>query len=348
MLTPSANLVDVDRLSDYLAAHASELGSIGDVRRITSGSSNEIFEVDTAEAGQVILRRPPRVRLSPTAHDVAREHRVLTALEGTSVPHPVPLHLCIDEGVIGAPFFLMTRVDGFHLRAPYPEFVECDQSALAALAESFVDALADLAQVDWIAVGLDGFGRPNGYLERQVDRWLGQLERYRSRDIAEIDAVADWLRANMPAMGTPGIIHGDYQFLNVLFAPDSPARVAAVLDWEQSTIGDPLVDLGWTLGLWTEPGEDSPLNAFYGSATQEPSMPRRRALAERYATRSGRSVDDLRYYEALGLFKLACITEGSYHRYATGASDSPLHADFEWIVPRLVSTAAAITRGERD
>ena len=342
-------LVDGGRLRDHLAEQAPGLGAVGAIRRITSGSSNEVFEVETAAAGVVILRRPPRVKLSPSAHDVVREHRVLTALEGSRVPHPSPLHLCTDETVIGAPFYLMTRVDGFHLKEPYPAFVHADPpTVLPALARSFVDALAELVNVDWRAAALEGFGRPDGSLERQVDRWYGQLATYRTREITDIDWVAEWLRDNRPVAQPAALIHGDYQFLNVLFGPDHPPRVAGVLDWEQSTLGDPLVDLGWMLGLWTERDEDSPLNAFYGNATQEPAMPRRRALAARYAERTGRDVSALPWYEALGLFKLACITEGSYARYVKGTSDSTLHADFEWIVPKLVATAAAIARGERD
>jgi len=342
-------LVDAGRLQAHLRDAAPQLGAIGVVRRITSGSSNEVFEVDCAGAGTVILRRPPRVKLSPSAHDVVREHRVLTALAGSAVPHPSPIHLCTDESVIGAPFYLMERIDGFHLKAPYPELVERDRArVLPALANAFVDALADLALVDWQRAGLEGFGRPAGYLERQVDRWFGQLEHYRTRVIPEIDWTAEWLRENRPAAQPPAIIHGDYQFLNVLFALDSPPRVAAVLDWEQSTLGDPLVDLGWMLGLWAEGGEDSPLNDFYGNATQEPEMPTRRELAVRYADRTGRDVSAIAWYEVLGLFKLACITEGSYARHVRGTSDSPLHADFGWIVPKLVATAAAIARGERD
>jgi aminoglycoside phosphotransferase (APT) family kinase protein len=342
-------LVAPEALRDHLRRNAPQLGAIRDIRRITSGSSNEVFELDTELAGVVILRRPPRVKLSPTAHDVLREHAVLSAIQGSPVPHPSPLYLCADESVIGAPFFVMTRIVGFHLREPFPPLVHGDRGrVLPALAESFIDALAELALVDWKGAGLDGFGRPDGYLQRQVDRWLGQLHHYQTREIPELQWTADWLRRNLPIMGPPGIIHGDYQFLNVLFASDEPPRVSGVLDWEQSTIADPLVDLGWTLGLWAEAGELSPLNRFYGSASQAPEMPRRRHLAERYQKRTGRDISELAFYETLGLFKLACITEGSYARYISGASDSPLHADFEWIVPRLIATAASIARGERD
>ena len=344
-VTELSRYLDADTLVSYLAREAPAIGVVEDIRRITSGSSNEIFELST-DRGPVILRRPPRQRLSASAHDVKREFRVLTALRGSAVPHPEAIHLCEDEQVLGVPFLLMAKVDGFHLKAPYPEHATAP-GAMRAMMFDFIEVIAHLSRVDWEAAGLTGFGRPEGYLDRQVDRWLGQYAGYRTRELPKLDEVAAWLRANQPASGQPGIIHGDYQFLNVLFDNALP-RVAGVLDWEQSTVGDPLVDLGWVLGLWTEAGEESPLNAFYGNASQHPGVPTRAELAERYAAVSGRPVEDRRYYEVLALFKLSCIAEGSYYRHVTGQSDTELHADFEWIIPKLVHTAFAITAGERD
>jgi aminoglycoside phosphotransferase (APT) family kinase protein len=350
-VTPLARFLNEPYLNEpvllrYLDRHVPGIGNIHRIERITAGSSNEIFEL-SADSGPVILRRPPRHRLSASAHDVAREFRVLSALEDTLVPHPEAIHLCTDDAVIGAPFLLMSKVEGFHLKAPYPAHARQD-GATRAMMFDFIEVIAHLSRVDWAGAGLTGFGRPAGYLDRQVDRWLGQLAGYRTRDLPRLAEVASWLRAHQPASGPPGIVHGDYQFLNVLFANDLPPRVAGVLDWEQSTIGDPLADLGWVLGLWTEAGEQSPLNAFYGNASQLPGAPTRAELAQRYADVSGRPADDRRYYEALALFKLGCIAEGSYYRHVNGLSDSRLHADFEWIVPKLISTAYLITEGERD
>jgi aminoglycoside phosphotransferase (APT) family kinase protein len=338
--------IDDAVLLRYLDQEVPGVGAVRHIERITSGSSNEIFELST-DAGPVILRRPPRHRLSASAHDVGREFRVLSALRDTPVPHPRVIHLCADDRVIGAPFLLMSKVDGFHLKAPYPAHA-LRPGAMRAMMLDFIEVIAHLSRVDWQAAGLTGFGRPAGYLDRQVDRWLGQLARYQSRDLPKLAEVAAWLRGHQPESGPPGIIHGDYQFLNVLFANDLPPRVAGVLDWEQSTIGDPLVDLGWVLGLWTQAGEESPLNAFYGNASQEPGAPTRAELAERYARVSGRPVTARRYYEVLALFKLGCIAEGSYYRHVTGVSDTALHADFEWIVPKLIGCAYSITVGERD
>ena len=338
--------LDEATLLPYLARAVPAIGAVHRIERITSGSSNELFELHT-DTEPVILRRPPRQKLSASAHDVAREYRVLSALARTPVPHPAPIHLCADEMIIGTPFLLMSKVDGFHLKAPYPEHA-LRPGVMRAMMFDFIEVIAHLSRVDWEAAGLTGFGQPAGYLDRQVGRWLGQLAHYQTRDLPRLAEVADWLRAHQPVSGPPGILHGDYQFLNVLFANDLPPRVAGVLDWEQSTIGDPLVDLGWVLGLWTQAGEESPLNAFYGNASQEPGAPTRAQLAERYAAVCGRPVEDRLYYEVLALFKLGCIAEGSYYRHIKGVSDTALHADFEWIVPRLIATAHAITEGERD
>lgn len=345
-MTEVGAYLDETALLPYLSRAVPSVGAVRDIERITSGSSNELFEL-TTDTGPVILRRPPRQRLSASAHDVAREFRVLSALAGTQVPHPEPIYLCTDDAVIGTPFLLMSKVEGFHLKPPYPAHA-VRPGAMRALMSDFIEVIAHLSRVDWEAAGLTGFGRPVGYLDRQVDRWLGQLAQYQTRELAKLAEVASWLRASQPESGPPGIIHGDYQFLNVLFAGDLPPRVAGVLDWEQSTIGDPLVDLGWVLGLWSQAGEDSPLNAFYGNASQHPDAPTRAELADRYAEVSGRPVRDRRYYEVLALFKLGCIAEGSYYRHLKGVSDTALHADFEWIVPRLIATAYLIIQGGRD
>ena len=200
--------------------------------------------------------------------------------------------------------------------------------------------------MDWRAAGLEGFGRPDGYLERQVDRWLGQLERYRTRELDGLDVVATWLRDACPQPGEPGILHGDFQLANAMFAHQPPTRLLALVDWEQSTVGDPLVDLGWLLALWDEPGEE-PIRgpgAENRRVNQEQGFPTRAELAARYAERSGRSLEHLGWYEVLALFKLACVLEGAYARHARGQSDSPLHARLEKMVPALLHSAERLVR----
>lgn len=333
------------RLEEYMRGRLDPGLQVESVTPLAGGASNHMFVLEAQPLGRLVLRRPPAVKSSPTAHDVAREYRVLRALDETSVPHPRAVLLCEDAGLIGAPFLLMEHVAGFVLDGSRPAQAE-HAARIGDLGRLFIDALAELAAVDWRAAGLESFGRPEGFLERQVNRWLGQLEGYRTRALPELDFLPGWLAGNRPAGGEPGILHGDYQFLNVIFSPAGD-RVAAIVDWEQSTIGDPLLDLGWVLGLWAEPGEVSPVSRSEW-LTQAPGMSRRRELAEGYARATGRDLTHLRYYETLALFKLACVLEGSYARHLAGRSEHGAHAEFGWMVPRLLETAAAIARGERD
>jgi aminoglycoside phosphotransferase (APT) family kinase protein len=337
-----SGLVDPARLVAWLDDRVPGAGAPLGVERITSGASNEVFVLRRADQ-EWVLRRPARG--AAPSETMAREFRVLTALDGTPVPHPTPRALCEDAEVIGAPFYVMDRVDGFTPRIPLPAPFDGDAAARHAMGCALVDVLGDLACVDWRAGGLEGFGKPDGYVERQVDRWFGVLDRARSRELPDVDAVATWLREHTPAGGEPGLLHGDYQFANVMFAHDLPARIAAVVDWEQSTIGDPLVDLGWMLALWDEPGEAPVRGPDEVRVNQQEGFPTRAELAERYATRTGRSLDALGWYEVLALFKLACVLEGAYSRYATGESTNPAHARAEKIVPGLLRSAAVVVEG---
>jgi aminoglycoside phosphotransferase (APT) family kinase protein len=343
-LTSSASelegLVDVPRLEAWIGERLPGAGAPLEVRRITSGASNEIFELRRADHCWV-LRRPARVPQVPP-ENMLREFRVLRALEGTPVPHPKPLLVCDDPRVIGAFFYLMERIEGFAPRLPLPPPFDTEVAARRGLGTELVDALAALARVDWRAAGLEGLGRPEGYLERQVDRWLGQLERYRTRELPGLDLVAGWLREARPEMGEPGLLHGDFQLANAIFHHGAPARLAALVDWEQSTIGDPLVDLGWLLALWDEPGEEPIRGAGNARVNQQPGFPTRAELAARYAAASGRSLDSLGWYEVLALFKLACVLEGAFARRARGQSDSPRHAGLARMVPALVASAARL------
>jgi len=337
-----APLIDIPALDRWIGG---QLGGHEDrltAERVSTGASNEMFEL--RRGGEAwILRRPPRHKVSRSAHDMGREFRVLNALEGTNVPHPRPLLLCEDQGVIGAPFFVMEKIEGFAPREPLPPPFDRDPGVRHDMGLRLVEGIAELANVDWRAAGLEGFGKPEGFLERQVGRWLGQLETYRSRDIPGLDEVAAWLEDARPSGSEPAILHGDYQLINVMFAPQSPARLAAIVDWEQSTIGDPLLDLGWLLAGWQDPDEEDArfTSAYFADRT---GLPTRAELAGRYAAAGGRPLDRLDYYVVLALFKLACILEGSYHRFATGRSDNPMHEAMGPLVLRLMNQARGVAR----
>jgi aminoglycoside phosphotransferase (APT) family kinase protein len=329
-------VLDIGRLRGWLDEQKLAAGEPLEVEPITVGASNLIF--DLKRGGEHwVLRRPPSVPVSPTAHDMVREFRVLSALEGTAVPHPSPLALCEDEAVMGARFYVMEFVDGFCPKDPLPPPLDADSGARREIGFQLVEGLAELARVDWRERGLEGFGRPDGYLERQVDRWLGQLAKYRTREIPYLEDVSAWLSGHVPPMGEPGIIHGDYQLINTLFAHGSPVRLAAIVDWEQSTIGDPLVDLGWLLAGWHHEGEEPSFTAAYlagrsGFATRD-------ELAARYAERTGRGLAQLDWYRVLALFKLGCVLEGHYAKFAKGESDHPVHERFGDLVLQLMRQA---------
>jgi aminoglycoside phosphotransferase (APT) family kinase protein len=290
-----------------------------------------------------VLRRPPDVKNDPTASDTAREWRILTALEGTAVPHPRPLLFCDDVSVIGAPFLVMDLVDGFTPGFELPEPFASEPSLRHELAMAYVDGCAALSEVDWQARGLDGLGKPEGFLERQVPRWLAQLDRYRTRELPELDFVTAWLESNRPTMSAAAIIHGDYSPFNVMVAHQPPARLAAIVDWDTGTIGDPLLDIGHLLARWTEPGEEPVIDVQAGGVD---GYPARADMAARYAERTGRDLSALAFYEVLALFKLAVILEGSYAR--EGAAGVPeAERSMVDIVPRLLRGAAEFARGER-
>jgi aminoglycoside phosphotransferase (APT) family kinase protein len=328
-------LCDATRLAPWLDAQGLAPGAPLVVERITTGHSNETFLVRRGRE-QWILRRPPRVPLAPTAHDMARESRILAALGSTSVPVPRLVAACTDPVVIGAPFHLTARIDGWVIRESVPDAFLADTDG-ARVGEAFVDALAALHAADWRALGLADFGRPEGFLERQVARWTRQLESYRQRPLPDMDALAAWLATHRPAGEPPTIIHGDYHLDNVIFAPVVPPRVAAILDWETATLGDPLVDLGLATALWPEPGEPSLL--LGGLPLGSLGLGSRRGLVTRYAERTGRGLDALPYYQALGLFRLACILEGSWARHVHGAADDPMFASLERGVPAMARRA---------
>lgn len=303
--------------------------------QIQGGASNIIYRVERAGATYA-LRRPPVVKNDPTSNNMRRELTLLKALAKTDIPHPRLVVAGEDDSVIGVPFALMEWVDGFTPRTPLAEGFDTPDGK-AGLAEELIDGLATVSNADWKAIGLDGFGKPDNFLERQVDRWLSQLERARSRDLDHLDTLCAWLRANTPTMQRTALIHGDYQFINVMFAPGLPPKLAAIVDWESATIGDPLLDLGWVLASWQDADETL---ASHTSYFDWAGMPPRAEMAARYAAKTGLDVADLPFYMALALFKLGVIMEGWYFRYVNGQSNHPTHKNMETGVPKMLARAA--------
>jgi aminoglycoside phosphotransferase (APT) family kinase protein len=304
--------LDVGALGAWLDAQDIALGDALAVERMATGLSNEMFELRRGDE-HLVLRRPARVALEGADRGIRREFRVLTALEGTTVPHARPVVLCDDTDVVGSVFYLMTWVDGFMPVGELPAAFGDDPDAPRQLAFALTDVLADLGGLDWRDLGLADFGRPDGFHERQRDRWIGQYQSYDRQELPGIEPAAAWLATHTPTTWTPAIMHGDYHMANVLVAPDPPPRVAAVCDWETASIGDPLLDLAAFLRFWLE---GHPPDA-------DPRWPSEAELIERYARRSRRDVPDLTYYGILARVRLAVMMEGIYQRSLADPSRSP-------------------------
>ena len=337
--------VDPAGLAKYLADTLPEYAGDFDVERLGEGQSCLTFMV-RGDGWRFVLRRPPRGDLPPSAFDVTREYRVTRALHDHGAPVPVarPIALCEDVEVIGAPFYLMESVDGLVVRGEIPESLS-SPSDRRGMSDRLLETLVALQGVDYDAVGLGGFGKPDGYLERQMRRMNQLWSLARFRDIPEIDEVGAWLAANTPRQQGASIVHGDFKLDNVIFAPSSPAKLLAVVDWEMSTLGDPLADLGWMLYFWRDPGDET-FGLSVSSVTDQDGFARRRDLLAAYAHATGRDVSDVLWYVALGGWKIAIIMEGSYRRFLGGITDHPRFAELEHFVPVLARRSAAAMRGD--
>jgi aminoglycoside phosphotransferase (APT) family kinase protein len=291
-----------------------------DVALISGGKSNLTYRV-ASDAGEVVLRRPPLGHVLPTAHDMVREHRVMTALAGTSVPVPRTLYLGDADSGLGAPFYVMERVLGHICRNALPPAYAETPQARSAIGQALVDVLAELHTVDPAAVGLDDFGRPAGFMERQLRRWSKQWEASKLAELPALDALRDDLVRTLPAQRAAAVVHGDYRLDNTILHPTRPGEIVAVLDWEMSTLGDPFADLGALLAYWSEEADDEILRAarIVAPITAADGFPSRAEVVERYAARTGFDVSDVDWYQAFAFFKLAVVCQGIAARAAGGA-----------------------------
>ncbi|MCG8592350.1 MAG: phosphotransferase family protein [Proteobacteria bacterium] len=315
--TEAVRGIDVARVSAFLRQRVPGVEGEPRFELIGGGRSNLTYRVDAGDAS-FVLRRPPLGHVLPTAHDMTREYRVLAALADTPVPVARPLALCTDEAVNGAPFYVMEYRPGVVLEADLPPDFATTEADRAAISRALVDTLVSLHAVDYAAAGLSDFGRPEGYLERQVKRWAAQWSRSETEPTPVIEELIRRLRQAIPVSPPPTIVHGDYRLGNMALAPDAPGTVVAVFDWEMATLGDPLADLGYTLVFWTEPGEEKSSLGALTRATAHPGFLTRRELVEQYAKASGRDVTAVDFYQVLALYKLAVITEGIWNRHLQG------------------------------
>jgi aminoglycoside phosphotransferase (APT) family kinase protein len=305
---------------------------------VGEGHSNVTYLI-SRNGGSWVLRRPPRPPLPPSAHDVLREAHLLTAVQAAQVRTPDVLATCDDEAVIGAPFYVMERIDGDVMTAEVPPPLHGEEGRIG---EELIDALVEVHAVDWRACGLEGYGKPTGYLDRQLRRFGGLWEHNRTRELPVLDRLTAWLGDHKPESGEATIVHGDYRLGNTMFAPAPPARLAAIFDWELATIGDPLADVGYLVATWSQ--ADDPEDALRGlsAATRRPGFPTREQLIARYEERSGRSMSDVRWYMTLALWKSAVFLEGSYKRRLAGTTEDAFFDRLETGVPAIAERAWAI------
>jgi len=305
-------------------------------RSLSGGTQNQIYEISRGEL-RCAMRIPPPSAPADRDAGILREWRILEALTGTDVPCPDAVARCADTAVLGRPFYLMGFVDGWSPVGPrgWPAPFDTDRGARQGLAYQMAEGIALLSKVGWKAKGLHDLGRPDGFHERQVDRWTAFLDRIKGRELPGFDVAAAWLRAHRPLDYIPGLMHGDYQFANVMFGHGTPAQLAAIVDWEMGTVGDPKLDLGWMLQGWPD-GTGSAGAAFPFADLS--GMPARSAVLARYAEVSGRQVDDIDYYVILARWKLAIVLEQGYQR----AGDSPHLLAFGPIVLDSMRQAAEL------
>jgi aminoglycoside phosphotransferase (APT) family kinase protein len=339
-------LVDPGRLADWVADRLGLSGPVS-VSRLGEGHSNLTYAVEVGDQ-RLVLRRPPAGPLLPTAHDVVREHAVLDLLVASDRPVrvPRPLAVCEDASVLGVPFYLMEHVDGVVVRDTAPAWL--DEPARHGLGLDLARAFAEVHLVPVEPFVAAGLGRPSGYLARQLRRWTGQREGIQqavaatggaARELPDYDAVRDWLAAHLPEETEPSVVHGDAKLDNVVVdRQGETARVAAVLDWEMATVGDPRADLGYLLSFWPEPGAHHPLTDL---VTSVPGFPTRAELVGEWESVTGRHAGELSWFETLAIWKLAVLLEASYHRHLAGSTDDPFFATLEQGVPALLAHARA-------
>jgi aminoglycoside phosphotransferase (APT) family kinase protein len=331
-------LVVLEPLRDFLAGHDLAAPAELNALPIGEGHSCVTFSLST----DVVLRRPPRGPLPPSAHDVLREARLLQALEPTPVRTPRVLAVCDDPSVIGAPFYIMEKIEGDVITTRVPGPLD-NPSERARIADELIDSLVELHAVDWTTIGLEGFGKPTGYLERQLRRFIGLWEHNRTRDLPAVEEVGAWLAANMPQSPPSTVVHGDYRLGNTMFASAAPARLIAIFDWEMATIGDPLADVGYMMIHWLQAGEHTGRFSLH-SVTTLPGFPTRQQLIERYEERSGRSMQALSWYVTLALWKAVVFMEGNYKRAVAGSTDDPYLKEFGEGVLELAERALRVTQ----
>ncbi|WP_070887457.1 phosphotransferase family protein [Pseudomonas argentinensis] len=320
--------LDARAIDTYLKAHISDLQGEPQISQFPGGASNLTYLLRYADR-ELVLRRPPFGRKAKSAHDMGREFRILNQLKSAFPYCPQAFVHCTDASVIGAEFYVMQRLNGIILRADLPAELQLSPTQTTTLCRSFIDRLVELHQVDYQACGLADLGKPEGYVARQVNGWSERYDNARTPDAPGWQEVRSWLQEKMPAdHPRPAIVHNDYRFDNVILDANEPLRIIGVLDWELTTLGDPLMDLGNTLAYWIEADDPAPLQLMRRQPSNAPGMLTRQAFVDYYAERAGIRIDCFDFYYLYGLFRLAGIVQQIYYRYHHGQTADKRFASF--------------------
>ncbi len=338
--------LDLARLGPYLEAHLEGLRGPLEILQFPRGHSNLTYLLRAGDR-ELVLRRPPFGSKVKTAHDMGREYRILSRLSAVYPAAPRPLHLCDDESILGAQFYVMQRIEGLILRKDLPRGLDLSPEQIRTLHLSLVDTQAELHGLDYAAAGLADLGKPEGYVERQVSGWTKRYEGSKTDDLPVVEQVARWLADHLPANQGASLIHNDFKLDNVVLSPADPTRIIGVLDWEMATLGDPLMDLGTSLAYWVNTTDDEMRQAVRWGPTTVPGSLTRAEIVERYAARTGRDLGQIAFYYAFGLFKNAVVLQQIYYRYKQGLTKDERFAQLGVGINILMNMAAeAATQGK--
>jgi len=317
---------------------------LNNVAPLRGGGSCEMFSLSLGDE-RFVIRRAPVAAGSDTAHNVVREFKIIEALSTGNVRVPELLAACEDTAVLGAPFYIMQFIDGEVIRRKLPAQYSESPETQVTIGEELIDALVELHTFEWRGSALEAMAKPENFLGRQVQRWMSQLEKYRGRELQGVDEVAVWLESNRPNEGELTVMHGDYKVDNAMYSRDLPPKILALVDFEMTTVGDPLIDLAWAMIFWPEegnliaiaaPGSDGGMDAAF---CQQPQI-----LTQRYADKTGRDLNNFQWYQAFAAWKLGIVLEASYAKYLSGESKNPNHEFFGFLVDQLMERAQRFAR----
>ena len=337
--------IDAPKVADFLRGKLPGSDQPLTIRQFSGGAANLTYLLDYG-THEYVLRRPPLGPVAVSAHDMHREHRVLSVLHTAFQYAPQSFLYHEEDDVVGAPFLVMERRKGVVVRMKLPEIYAQDANARRKMSEALIDSMAEFHAVDYETLGLADLGKPEGFVSRQIDGWYRRWQDAKTNDVAEMDAVHTWLKENLPPSKTYSLVHNDYKLDNAMLAPSDPGRIVAIFDWDMCTLGDPLSDLGALLAYWSEPTDPRYALEMARMPTGDLGFPSRRELARRYAEKSNRSMEDINFYYALALFRITVIIAQIYIRFVRRQTQDQRFAVFGKVIPSFARMAEGVAAGE--